>query len=292
MRERLDTVSVPGTFHPADPERLRQVIEDCFLHDLGPGGPPGSPGSGARLAGLVVPHAGYRFSGPVAAHAYRALAEDRVPETVVVVGPDHRRAGPAVSTTRELSTPLGAVDVDEPLLDRLGDRVEEAPKIHEREHSILVQVPFLQAMLDGPRVAPLLLADQGQRTAVELGEAVADAVADLDRDAVVVASSDMSHVGPRYGQTAPEGMTSGAFAREQDERAIEAVLDGDVTGLYRRVHEEAISTCGHGAVAAMLAYAEAGPGFGGAERLAYATTQDVEDADIAVGYAAVRVDAG
>lgn len=281
-------MSVAGAFHPADPDRLREVVGDCFDHDLGPGRP-GEPTGDRSLLGVVVPHAGYRFSGPVAARAYKALAEDGAPETAVVVGPDHARRGPAVATTDALSTPLGEVPIDGMFVDALGDAVDLDARVHEREHSVKVQLPFLQALVPETMVVPLLLADQDRDRVVDLGRRVAEAAGELDRDAVVVASTDFSHVGPRYGQRAPDGVGAGAFAERQDEQALAAVADLNLDRFYTRVFEEKVSMCGYGAVGVLLAFVAASGG-GTATRLGYATTQDVEDADVAVGYAAVRVD--
>lgn len=290
--DRSPGVGVAGTFHPAGPDRLREAIEGCFDHELGPGGMPETAADGPRrLAGLVVPHAGYRYSGPVAAHAYAALAGDGVPGTIVVVGPDHRGRGPPVASTDTLETPLGEPAIDGAFLEALGRLAEPAPSVHAREHSVLVQVPFLQVVAPDARLVPLVMADQSEGTARKLGEQIAAAARELDRDLLVVASTDLSHVGPRYGQRPPEDRSAHAFASERDARVLEAIEALDAAGMYRRIREDRINVCGCGAVGALLSHLEATDLDAEAARLAYATTHDVEpDRGLAVGYAAVRFD--
>lgn len=290
--DRCMGVGVAGTFHPADPDRLRQAIEGCFDHELGPGGMPETADDGPRrLAGLVVPHAGYRYSGPVAAHAYAALAADGAPGTIVVVGPDHRGRGPSVASTDTLETPLGRPPIDGAFLEALGRLAEPAPPVHAREHSVLVQVPFLQLLAPDARLVPLVMADQSEGTARKLGEQLAATAKEMDRDLLVVASTDLSHVGPQYGQRPPDGRSAHGFASARDARVLEAIEALDAAGMYRRIREDRINVCGYGAVGALLSHLEATAAEPEATRLAYATTHDVEpDRGLAVGYAAVRFD--
>jgi hypothetical protein len=158
---------------------------------------------------------------------------------------------------------------------------------HEAEHSIEVQLPFLQQLSANITFVPIALAFQEWDVAREVGEAVAKAVKGLD--AVVIASSDFTHVGPNYGQMPPRGTSVGAFARRQDAMALEQIRAMDAKGLQKVVHEHEITMCGYGAVTAMLVAAKA-MGAREARVLKYASSADVtSDRELAVGYGAVVV---
>lgn len=168
---------VAGTFYPGRPEALRQLVGRL----LAEASPPPLPGP---LRGLIVPHAGYVYSGPVAATAYRTLAGNAF-EHVVVVGPSHFVwfHGVARPDAAAWATPLGSVrlaGVDHPL-------VRPLPEAFHREHSLEVQLPFLQMTLGDPLVAPLLTGDAPSEAVAGVLE---DAVGD---DTLLVVSSDLSH---------------------------------------------------------------------------------------------------
>ncbi len=272
---------VAGMFYAGTPEALREQLEWCFLHELGPGElPEVNP---ARLEGplaLVSPHAGYQYSGPVAAHAYHFLARRGRPETAVIVGTNHTGLGAPVSIALEgtWETPLGALAIDHELAraiaaqsELIGDR-EEA---FLREHSVEVQLPFLQYLFPGVKFVPLVPLDQRFSTALELGRAIATAIEELNRSAVVVASSDFTHYEPQ------------ARAEAKDRRAIEHLLEFDLQGFYEEVERERITICGYGAIAAAV---EAACLLGAetAELLKYATSGETSGfRSEVVGYASI-----
>ena len=242
-----------------------------------------------RLVGLVVPHAGYVYSGPVAAHSYAALAADGWPKSFVIFGPNHHGQGaPLALTGHDWQTPLGTAMVDKALHDSLSKPpLEEDILAHRDEHSIEVQLPFLQQLSDGVRFVPICMAFQEYDLAAEVGELVARTVP--GKDVLLIASSDFTHVGSQYFQTPPPGVTAPAFAKEQDAKAIEPILALDPKHFAAKVAQDDISMCGYGPVTAMLTAAKR-LGATQAKLLKYATSSDVSrDTKMAVGYGAIAV---
>ena len=280
MSRRLPAVA--GAFYPASKESLLREIERCFLHPLGPGRLPEKPGGGTLPPFLIAPHAGYMYSGPVAAHSYLQLGGRAAPETVVVLGPNHYGVGTPVSVypEGEWVTPLGTVKIDSELALKLADisdifSLDEIS--HTKEHSVEVQLPFLQYVLgEGFKFLPISVLDQGMATCIEVGKALAEAAE--KRRLLLVASSDFTHYEPEES------------AREKDYMALERIRRLDIKGLYETIQRYSISMCGYGPVAAVLEAARR-LGAGEAEVLKYATSGDVTgDRDAVVGYAAVKLE--
>lgn len=281
--------AVAGAFYEGSRDNLLRQLRECYTHPLGPGRLPTVRRARGRLVGLVVPHAGYMYSGPVAAHAYAALAADGWPSSFVILGPNHRGLGaPLALTNHDWQTPLGTAPSDPELYAQLAKPpLEDDVRAHRDEHSIEVQLPFLQHLDAALRFVPICMAFQEYDLAAEVGGLVADAV--QRKDAIVIASSDFTHVGPQYAQLPTRGLTAPAFAREQDAKAIEKVLALDAKGFAGKVAQAEISTCGYGAVIAMLTAVKR-LGAKEAKLLKYATSSDVShDAHTAVGYGAIAV---
>ena len=281
--------AVAGGFYERSRDALVRQIKECYTHPLGPGRVPDVRRGERRLVGLVVPHAGYMYSGPVAAHSYAALAADGWPRSFVILGPNHHGQGaPLALTKHDWQTPLGSATVDVDLYAALSKPpLEEDILAHRDEHSIEVQLPFLQSLHDAVSFVPICMAFQEYEVAAEVGELVADAV--KGRDVVLIASSDFTHVGSQYLQLPPRGMSAPEFAKEQDSKAIEMILALDAKRFAAKVAQAEISMCGYGPVAAMLTAAKRL----GADRvklLKYATSSDVSrDSHMAVGYGAIGV---
>jgi len=182
---RIQAPNVAGLFYPADPSELRREIER-FLAD-------GQPGRVNRPKALIAPHAGYVYSGPVAAHAYAQLASgrDRI-ERVVMLAPSHRYPfrGLACPRVEAFQTPLGEVPVDAAALESLAD----LPQVHvldaafQGEHSLEVHLPFLQASLADFRIVPLLVGEADAREVAEVLERLWGG-----GETLIVVSSDLSH---------------------------------------------------------------------------------------------------
>ena len=215
-----------GAFYPADPARLRREVEGLLAA--------ASPVEAAAPLAVIVPHAGYAYSGPVAATAYAHLARTR-PEVrrVLLVGPSHFAwfEGMALPGAEELATPLGAVPIDAAAEARARRHpgVVESPEAHAREHSLEVQLPFLQAALPGSTVVALLC---GQTAAEQVAPVILEFLGEADT--AVVVSSDLSHYLP-YEE-----------ARRRDEATARAIqrLDPEAIG-----HDDA---CGRVGVQALL----------------------------------------
>jgi MEMO1 family protein len=278
----LRLAAVAGAFYESYPEELKQSIEECFLHRLGPGRLP-SAGAGEtarRLLGLVCPHAGVQYSGPAAAWAYGALAEDGIPDSIILLGTNHQMIGPpvAISDADAWLTPLGRLYVDNSLRRELlrNELVEEDESAHESEHSIEVQLPWLQYVC-GPDISicPISIGYLNFAAVQQLAQTLVEAL--QSRNALIIASSDLSHYLPQ------------AEAKELDKSALEAMqsLKGD--DLIKVVGEKRISMCGAIPVAVML---EACRRIGATEGklLSYYTSGDITgDYRAVVGYAALSV---
>src|ERR1700737_5007819 len=192
---RIRPPAVAGLFYPHDPRELRAVLDDCSARAVRPEATPSSARS-ARASmpkALIAPHAGYVYSGPIAASAYGALgdAAHRI-ERVVLIGPSHfvRFSGLAVSRAAAFETPLGAVPVD----DSMRREILRLPHVvatdfpHAREHSLEVQLPFMQVLLGGFRVLPIAT---GDATAREVASALEHVWG--DEETLIIVSSDLSH---------------------------------------------------------------------------------------------------
>ncbi len=270
--------AVAGSFYPDDPQELRQAIRDSYLHPLGPGKLPPLKEGRAGVAACVCPHAGYQYSGPVAAYSYLWLSGLRRPELVVVVGPNHYGIGSGVATYREGSweTPLGRLPVDSEASARIVELtglVDFDPEAHRREHSLEVQLPFLQELYGSFKLLPISLAFQDIETAKELGRGLAKMLA--GKDVILVASSDLTHYEPSE------------VAREKDAALLETVFRLDIDSFYKVLEERRVTACGYGAIATVME-ASRELGFSSGELHKYANSGDTTgDFAAVVGYPSV-----
>jgi AmmeMemoRadiSam system protein B len=166
---------VAGSFYPSDPDSLRAAIEESFKHPLGPGSLPSvSEKRDKSIIGYVSPHAGYIYSGPVAAHVYYDLARAGKPETIIIIGTNHTGLGSLVSVYPKgrWATPLGELEVDEELARTIVNNSSYAELdvyAHEEEHSVEVQLPFIQYIYgDSVRITPIVLALHNPQVADDL----------------------------------------------------------------------------------------------------------------------------
>lgn len=271
---------VAGAFYPADQGRLRRTIEDCFTHELGPGRLPEQKSSERRIVSVVCPHAGYVYSGPAAAHSYYHLASEAKPESVVVLGPNHTGLGGPVSMggAGAWETPLGRVPIDEELARAIfeaSDIVDVDDTAHIREHSIEVQLPFLQYVYGDFRLVPICMGFQDLETSREVGRAIAEAME--GRDVLIIASTDLTH------------MESQSSANVKDRGVIERILSLDEAALQEWRRSKRVSMCGYGPVSVAIVASKL-LGAKKAELLAYTTSGDVTgDLSAVVGYASIKI---
>jgi AmmeMemoRadiSam system protein B len=271
---------VADQFYEGDAEALKLQINSCFLSNLGPGKLPevNMHFHPRRIVGLVCPHAGYLYSGPIAASGYFELARDGLPDTVVLLGPNHTGYGSGLSLMRKgtWQTPLGDVEVDTALADAVLSEtsivdVDEAA--HRFEHSIEVQLPFLQYLYgDKFKIVPICFLMQDYDSAVEVGRALTEA---LDaKNAVVIASSDMTHYEPAK------------VAEKKDRAALDAVVALDSRRFYETIENQNITACGYAPITALITYVQGVNAK--AELLSYHNSGDTSgDYSSVVGYASV-----
>jgi len=279
--EQVRAPAVAGSFYPADPLELNGLIDECFVSS--PLGPQGTkPVSSAMIAGMA-PHAGYVYSGPCAAHLYSSL--DPAVKRVIVLGVNHWARGhrASLSPWPIWRTPLGEVTVDQELSDSLETRVgflkPDAPA-HAQEHSIEVQLPFLERVLADFTFLPISLSHLSEEECAELGAAIADlckSAADGEPKILILASSDLSHY------------LSPKETEKLDRMALEQVLALDALGLLRVVEDKNISMCGVLPTAVML-FAAATLGAKRARLLKHCHSGDVSPMRKVVGYASVAME--
>ncbi len=263
---------VAGMFYPGSAPLLRQKIGE--LVDEG--------AVKEDILGLVSPHAGYMYSGHVAgAVISRVLFKD----TFVIMGPNHTGLGQPFSIMVEgvWETPLGDVEIDTELASAI---LEATPSLREdyaahlEEHSIEVQLPFLQYFKPDVKLVPIVLAKGTADIYKEVGHGIAASCKSLGREAIIMASSDMNHYEPHH------------IANDKDNKAIEAILALDEDELLSRVAEFRISMCGHGPAVALLSACKE-MGAAGAELICHQTSGDVTgDHHSVVGYAGILIKRG
>lgn len=272
--------AVAGQFYPSDPAELSSLIDSCYTHPLGPGKRPPAPRTMEEHVAVVSPHAGYVYSGPVAAHSYLHVSSMAGPELVVVVAPNHYGVGSGVSTFKEgdWETPLGRMRVDPAAAARLADGAEVVafdPEAHRLEHSLEVQLPFLQRIYgDSVPFLPVSLLFQDVDTAREVASALVEVV--RGKRAVIVASSDLTHYEPAE------------VARKKDAALVQQILKMDLEGFYSTLDRLQVTACGYGAIATVMETARS-LGLKKAELLRYASSGDTTGDNIqVVGYGALR----
>jgi MEMO1 family protein len=270
--------AVAGSFYPAETAALIRLLDECCKSS--PLGPQGAKSAKLSLLGGLVPHAGYIYSGPCAAHLYACL--DNSIERVILLGVNHQARGhrAALSPADFWQTPLGQVKIDHELNHLLENRVrflKQDEAAHAQEHSIEVQLPFLQRVLGAFSLAPLSLARICVEECAELGAAVADIVKKNTRSGtrtVVMASSDLSHY------LSPEKTA------ELDSMALAEVLALNPRALIDVTAREKITMCGVLPTAVLL-FAANGLGVKQASLLKHCHSGDAVPMRSVVGYASV-----
>lgn len=259
--------AVAGRFYPADPKELTSLVREYSktLPEQGRG----------RVRACLVPHAGYVYSGHVAG---AVLARIELPERIVILGVRHYPRGEpaAILSNGAWRTPLGDAPIDEPLAAALREAcpmLREDSVAHSTEHSLEVQLPFLQVLAPGFKFAPVALGTIRFEHLVSVGEAIARVLEAAKEDVLLLTTSDLNHY------------EDDATTRIKDRKAIEQLLALDARGLYDACRNEEISMCGLGPAVAMLTALHA-LGVQRADLVKYATSADVSgDRDAVVGYA-------
>lgn len=263
--------AVSGSFYPSDTKELSRLVAQYA---------PSADGAKISARGCVVPHAGWMYSGHVAGAVYASL---EIPARCILLGPRHFPRGEPMAILAQGSwrTPLGEARIDSELAEELMRAcpgLREDPVAHEREHSLEVQIPFLQRLRPDFQFVPVVLAADRYPVLEELGHAVAKVVAAHPAEHIlVIASTDMNHY------------ENDAITRAKDERAIARILGLDPRGLYDTVRGAGITMCGYAATTAMLV-AMRDLGAKDAELVRYATSGDATgDREEVVGYAGLII---
>jgi AmmeMemoRadiSam system protein B len=232
-----------GTWYPGNPEVLRQTVGD-FLSKATP------PVTEAKVVTLIVPHAGYAYSGQVAAYGYRLL-QRAAPKTVFLIGPSHRVGfrGFSVSQYSGYKTPLGVAPVDQNLAKRLlamNPQMKWVSQADAQEHSLEIQVPFLQSVLKEFHLVPIIMGDQDLETCALLAKSLVQVLANRE-DSVILASTDLSH----FHSDQQARILDGEFIRHVREFAPESLAKAVASGTCE--------ACGAGpTLAAMIAARDLG----------------------------------
>ncbi len=259
-----------GSFYPAGKAELYKTVDMLLDPDSS---------RAEKVPAVIVPHAGYIYSGKVAGLTYASVS---VPDTVVILGPNHRGLGREVAVMKsgEWEIPGGSVEIDGELAEliiSLSSAAASDSVAHDAEHSIEVQLPFIARKNPAARIVPVCLAGVDVNIADDLAEAISRAVKEMKRDVLLVASTDMSH------------FISRREAQRLDFIAIEKIKKLDAEGLLETVRENSISMCGVLPAAAVIGAAKK-LGASAASLVHYNTSAEVTgDASEVVAYAGLKI---
>lgn len=261
--------AVAGQFYHGSHARLKQQIEQYI-----------DPGAGKKHAiGIVVPHAGFIYSGSVAGQVYSSI---QMPHTFVMLGPNHTGLGPGMSIMTDgfWDVPNGSFEIDRRLASRIAlnvSLVEKDVQAHMFEHSLEVQLPFIAYFEEGIKIVPIAVLAASYDDCCILAEGIARAIKTIDYPVTLLASTDFSHYVPEK------------IARKNDRKAIDKIVDIDPKGLYETVEKNNISMCGYLPTTAMLSAARL-LGADSGRLIRYMTSGDVSgDYDSVVGYAGIII---
>ena len=268
-------------FYPDNPRELRGLVDQLFRNQrFGPGrGPPSD--TKRKIYGMVSPHAGYAYSGAVAANGFYEVSSIDF-QNVIMVGPNHYGIGSWVAAMKEgeWETPLGGVQVNSELVQDIASRsstLDFDDFAHSRDHCLEVQLPFLQFIKEDFRIVPIVLVSQRSDTAYDLGNAISDTIVEKGstNNTLLIASSDFTHYEPN------------SDAHRKDGELIKTILSLDVNNFYAVLERLDVSACGYGAIATIMVSAK-NLGATRGELLKYATSGDVTgDTSAVVGYSSI-----
>ncbi len=279
--------AVAGMFYPENARELRTLIDQSFRNQrFGPGvtiTSTAAPSSNKqyKIYGIVSPHAGYVYSGTVAAHGFYKMSTADF-HNIVMAGPNHYGIGSWVAAMKDCTweTPLGDVQVNSDMAEEIGTRsttLDFDDYAHSRDHCLEVQLPFLQYIKQDFKIVPIILVSQNRDTAFDLGNAISKTIIEMGTldSTLLLASSDFTHYEPNDE------------AHRKDGELIKAILALDVNMFYTILERLNISACGYGAIATMMVAAK-NLGATRGELLKYATSGDVTgDVSAVVGYSSI-----
>jgi MEMO1 family protein len=272
MRRVVVNIREPAAadrYYPGSPQKLREMLAACIDRDATP----------TAAWGAYSPHAGYPYSGAVSG---ATLSRLKLTDTCIILGPNHTGMGKpfSIMTRGAWRTPLGEAAIDENLAAGLlaaSPHLEEDADAHRYEHSVEVQVPFLQYLKPDVKIVPIVIGHEQGDILQTVGRDIAGVLKETGQDALIIASGDMTHQEPDK------------TARRKDQQAIDAILSLDASSLLQKVQQLHITMCGHGPAACLIAAVNE---LGGAraELVKYTTSGETTgDYDHVVGYAGIII---
>jgi len=276
---------VAGSFYDADKESLSQQIKHCFLHEIGPQRLPEHDKNiqhERNIKGVISPHAGFIFSGPIAAYHFLRLSYEKTPQTIIIIGPNHRGLGKeiAIMSAGYWETPLGNIEIDEQMAKEIinyDDKhlIKEDEQAHAFEHSIEVQLPFLQFIYPKNqfKIIPICVSNQQLEKMKYLADKIFQAT--KEKSCLLIASSDFTHYETQES------------AKRKDAEAIDKIINMDINLFYDTISRKSASICGPGPIAIVTEVCKK-LGINRGRLLKYATSGDVSGMnEQVVGYASI-----
>ncbi len=261
--------AVAGQFYPAEADKLKDEINKYI--DI--------KAKKEDVLGIVVPHAGYMFSGKVAGNVYSRI---NFPQTFIIIGPNHQGIGAPLSIVTEgiWDTPLGTVAIDGEIAQKILDNsriLKEDSNAHLYEHSLEVQIPFMQYLGTNFQIVPISMFDYAKQTCRNLADTISKVLKEIDKKVIIVASTDMTHYETQK------------MANQKDKMVIDEILNLNPKGMLEIVEKYGITMCGSGPTATML-FACKDLGAKNAELILYNTSGDItgDNAQV-VGYAGIII---
>ena len=274
-----------GSWYDGSKSSLEKTLSKFFEVDQrGPQKKPEIKEDGPRnIIGIVSPHAGYIYSGAIAAHGFAELAFDGIPDVFIVVGIDHRGYGSApasIQTEGGWETPFGVANINSDLAKLIlsnSSKISDSPKAHSMEHSLELQVPFIQYVFgNNAEIIPIMISSGSLSIFQDVGNAIAEGC--KGENVVLIASTDFTHMEPAKD------------AKEQDQKAIDAILKLDEEMLYNTVKKNRISMCGYGSTSTVIV-ASKKLGATKAKLLKYGNSGEVSgDNHQVVGYGSLKLE--
>lgn len=277
---------VAGSFYEGNRESLEQQIKNCFLHPIGPQEMPitADKKKEREIMGIISPHAGFMFSGPVAAHSYFQLSLEKTPKTIIILGPNHRgsRGDISLMSKGQWETPLGVLEIDDLTASKLiaqdeNKFIKDDLQAHLLEHSIEVQLPFLQFIYPANeyKILPVGITNQQLSVMKYMAEVIYQAIKDNSSEFLLIASSDFNHYEDQE------------ITRRKDAEAIKQIINMNSSQLYKVIQDNDASICGPGPISVVIEVCER-LGIKEGKLLKYATSGDVSGIyDQVVGYASI-----
>ena len=275
-----------GMFYEAEKEALTEQIKGCFLSEFGPGKLPEAR-KGRDILGVIAPHAGYGFSGPCAAYAYKEIVENKLPETFIILGLSHSGYGSCISL-RDWGTPLGVVKNDRNFGESImrNTALKQNEEAHAQEHSIEVQLPFLQYISKESeiKIVPIIVSSDVPYD--ELAKNIVKTIKEENKKICIIASSDFTHYGVNYGYF-PFQTDVKDNLYDLDNKAIKHIKNLDAYRFLEYTEQTGATVCGKYPIAVMVEVCSQ-LGRKHAKLLKYYTSGDVMgDYSSAVGYGSI-----